>query len=49
LRLSGSGCRYLGAILAQLYDLPLFIPLWWAARENPPGATGKDKLSEMRS
>jgi hypothetical protein len=34
LRLLGSGFRYLSVVIAQVYDLPLFIPLWWAAREN---------------
>jgi hypothetical protein len=34
LRLLGSGFRYLGVLCAQIYDLPLFIPLWWTARET---------------
>jgi len=34
LRLLGSGIRYLSVVVAQVYDLPLFIPLWWAARES---------------
>jgi hypothetical protein len=34
LRLLGSGSRYAGRLVAQLYDLPLFIPLWWAARDG---------------
>lgn len=34
LRLLGGGTRYAGRLLAQLYDLPLFIPLWWASRER---------------
>jgi hypothetical protein len=34
LRLLGSGARYVGRLLAQIYDLPLFIPLWWAARDG---------------
>ena len=38
LRLIGSGFRYLSVLMAQIYDLPLFIPLWWAARE--PAADG---------
>jgi hypothetical protein len=33
-RLLGSGARYVGRLLAQVYDLPLFIPLWWAARDS---------------
>ena len=34
LRLVGSGCRTLGVLLTHIYDLPLFIPLWWAARDR---------------
>jgi hypothetical protein len=34
LRLLGSAFRYLGVLFTQLYDLPLFIPLWWAARDG---------------
>jgi hypothetical protein len=34
LRLLGSGSRFVGRLIAQLYDLPLFIPLWWAARDD---------------
>jgi hypothetical protein len=34
LRLFGNGFRHLGKLLTQLYDLPLFIPLWWAARDR---------------
>lgn len=45
LRLLGSTFRYFGVLLTQLYDLPLFIPLWWAAREP---ATAKPGYSEMR-
>ena len=37
LRLLGNTARYLSKVLAQIYDLPLFIPLWWAARD-----TGQD-------
>jgi hypothetical protein len=43
LRLTGSAFRYLGVLMTQLYDLPLFIPLWWAAREttaNMPSDSG---------
>ena len=45
LRLTGSGFRYLAVLLTHLYDMPLFIPLWWAAREEGAGK----KLSEVRS
>lgn len=34
LRLFGNGFRRLGVLLTHLYDLPLFIPLWWAARDK---------------
>ncbi len=34
LRLLGSVCRNIGSLLTHLYDLPLFIPLWWAARDT---------------
>ena len=33
-RLAGSGLRNLSVLLTHLYDLPLFIPLWWAARDR---------------
>jgi hypothetical protein len=46
-RLLGSGFRYLGVLCTQLYDLPLFIPLWWAARESEDTASTKTKLSEI--
>jgi len=46
LRLIGGSARYLSTVLAQVYDLPLFIPLWWAERE----AGGSDKkLSKVAS
>ena len=32
LRLTGNICRYLGLLAVQLYDLPLFIPLWLESR-----------------
>jgi hypothetical protein len=46
LRLLGSGFRALSALLTHVYDLPLFIPLWWAARDRD-GASSD--LSEVRS
>lgn len=49
LRMLGTGARFLGVIATQLYDLPLFIPLWWAAREETAAGTGSDGLSEVRS
>ncbi len=45
LRLVGNGCQYLGALLTHLYDLPLFIPLWWAERDRTPDHSG---FSEVR-
>ncbi|MDX1403293.1 MAG: hypothetical protein R3192_02085 [Woeseiaceae bacterium] len=48
LRLLGNGFRYFGTLLTQLYDLPLFIPLWWASRETQPAKPGGG-LSELRS
>ena len=47
LRLLGSGFRYLGVLCTQLYDLPLFIPLWWAARESENAESAKTRLSEI--
>ena len=34
LRLAGSGCRAISTLMTHIYDLPLFIPLWWAARDR---------------
>jgi hypothetical protein len=48
LRLLGSSFRYLGVLFTQLYDLPLFIPLWWAAREAKPTPDGSS-YSELPS
>lgn len=45
LRLLGNGARHLGKLLTHMYDLPLFIPLWWAARDVE--ADGSD-LTEAR-
>jgi hypothetical protein len=46
LRLAGSGCRTLGVLLTHIYDLPLFIPLWWAARDREGES---DDFSEVTS
>jgi hypothetical protein len=46
LRLLGSSFRYLSKLLTHLYDLPLFIPLWWAARDRDESGS---LLSEVRS
>lgn len=44
-RLLGNGARHLGRLLTHIYDLPLFIPLWWAARDV---ATNENDLTEAR-
>ncbi len=49
LRLSGNAFRYFGVLFTQLYDLPLFIPLWWAAREPAAAKPGDSGLSELQS
>ena len=49
LRLIGSAARQLSIIVAQIYDLPLFIPLWWGAREVDDEASGRSKFGELRS
>jgi hypothetical protein len=49
LRLLGGGFRHMGAVATQLYDLPLFIPLWWTARDKAPDTSGNDGYSEVRS
>ena len=49
LRLLGNACRYLGVLLNQLYDLPLFIPLWWAARAPASRVTTDAGIPELRS
>ncbi|HUD96348.1 MAG TPA: hypothetical protein VMO24_02325 [Woeseiaceae bacterium] len=50
LRLLGNTCRYLGLLAVQLYDLPLFIPLWLETR-TPPAASGSrgSPLREART
>ena len=49
LRLFGNAFRYLGVLLTQLYDLPLFIPLWWSARLPNAKKSGDSGYSEVRS
>ena len=49
LRLLGSASRYTGVLVAQLYDLPLFIPLWWAARDSGEVVTAGSKLKKATS
>ena len=47
LRLLGNVFRYLGVLLTQLYDLPLFIPLWWSARESNAKTSSVSSYSEI--
>ena len=50
LRLAGNACRYLGAVAENLYDLPLFIPLWLEQRNSEgAGSAGKSSLRELTS
>jgi hypothetical protein len=50
LRVAGNACRYLGAVAENLYDLPLFIPLWLEQRSSEgPGSAGKSSLRELTS
>ena len=49
LRLLGSTFRYLGVLITQIYDLPLFIPLWWATRDTKSATSSGSSLSELRS
>ena len=50
LRLLSNAFRYLGLLAEQIYDLPLFIPLWMEERnsENSGGA-GNSSLREVTS
>lgn len=48
LRLLGNAFRYLGLLAEQLYDLPLFIPLWMEERNSSAGS-GKPSLREVTS
>ena len=47
LRLLGGTSRYLSTITAQIYDLPLFIPLWWVARDKGDSDTSKSSLRKV--
>jgi hypothetical protein len=49
LRLLGSGFRYMSVVVAQVYDLPLFIPLWWAARESNNSHSEASQLHKVSS
>ena len=48
LRMLAGACRQVAVVVTQFYDLPLFIPLWWAARDDGNSTAG-DGLSEVRS
>jgi len=41
LRLVASVFLYLGKLLTQLYDIPLFVPLWLEERMNADGRSGR--------
>jgi hypothetical protein len=50
LRILGNAFRYIGLLVENLYDLPLFIPLWLEERNaNGPGNAGKTSLQELTS
>jgi hypothetical protein len=36
LRLAGDGCRYLGRLLIDLYDVVIFLPLWLEQQIKAP-------------
>ena len=47
LRLLGSASRNVCVILAQLYDLPLFIPLWWSTRDEDSSGSTSERLRKV--
>ncbi len=49
LRVIGNACRYLGALLRSIYDLPLFIPLWLEQRAVPDDGLARPKRQEVTS
>ncbi len=49
LRVTGNACRYLGALLQQLYDLPLFIPLWLEQRNADPADLKSGRVRKVAS
>jgi hypothetical protein len=50
LRLLGNIFRYLGALFEQLYDLPLFVPLWLEERvARLSGSDDRTIPKEVRS
>ena len=48
-RLLGNFFGYVGVLITQLYDLPLFIPLWWSGRKPTTNTSGHSGYSEIRS
>jgi hypothetical protein len=50
LRLLANASLHIGTLLEQLYDLPLFVPLWLEQRMGDHGGKGRHALSrEARS
>jgi len=49
LRIFGNACQYLGALLIQLYDLLLFVPLWVEERLHRNSGEGSTLTGEVRS
>lgn len=50
LRVLSNAFRYVGLLAEQLYDLPLFIPLWLEERNsNSAGKSGSSSLREVAS
>ena len=50
LRVAANICRYSGALVQQLHDLPLFIPLWLEERvSRRDDEHGRDGLRELTS
>jgi hypothetical protein len=48
-RLLGNFFGYVGVLVTQLYDLPLFIPLWWSGRKLNTNMSVEIDYSEVRS
>ena len=47
LRVLGNAVRYLGMLAEQLYDLPLFIPLWLEAKNGRSHSGGGSRLTRV--
>ena len=45
MRVLGNGFRHFGRLLTHFYDLPLFIPLWWSARDKQGDETRLTEVS----